>query len=125
MTDDTPKPFDARQETIDRTKDLGRDAVQIAKWSVVIYPACIVLGLIAGGIGAYVVADMYVGTLLTVLAVLAGIPLGGVFGFWCAGAIVAGMFGDLVFDAGWQATKIGWKANKHRRARKRGDSGEA
>lgn len=91
---------------------LGRSAVKTAIWSVVIYPAVILASMIGCGMATYVYADAYLTSWLYALSVCMAVMLGGVGGFFLSAAIVSSMVGDLVFDAGWEGVKLGWKAGR-------------
>lgn len=103
------KHVSLKEDAAARAKDIRRDAVGILKWAFVIYPVCILTGLIGGGIGAGLYAGAHFGFILTTLSAIAGVAVGGAVGFYAAAAIISGLVGDLIFDAGWQGSKIGWK----------------
>jgi hypothetical protein len=104
--------LDLREEAMEKSIALGRSAVKTAIWSVVIYPAVILASMIGCGMATYVYADAYLTSWLYALSVCMAVMLGGVGGFFLSAAIVSSMVGDLVFDAGWEGVKLGWKAGR-------------
>lgn len=100
---------DLKKEALEKTQGLGRDAVKIAKAAVWIYPLCVLVLFVVGGFGGYYAGALYAAW-LGWLCVLPGLALGAVAGYFTAGVIMAGLIGDLMFDAQWQTSKLGWKA---------------
>lgn len=110
--------LDLREEVMEKSVELGRSAVKTVMWSAVIYPVVILVSMIGCGMATYIYADAYLTSWLYALSVCVAVVLGGVGGFFLSAAIVSGMVGDLVFDAGWEGVKLGWKAGRRTLANK-------
>lgn len=101
-----------KQKAVETAKEAKKGAINAAFWGIVLHVVLVPLGFLLGGLGAYAGAvwyDVENGFYVTGL-VLLGIPAGGVIGFFAAQLALAGMIEDVVWDTGWSATKIGYKA---------------
>lgn len=91
----------------------GKLGAGFAVKAAIIYVITMVLCFIGGGVGGYYGADYFAWTgwkvwVCTVTGLIAGI----VAGFYTGQMIVYGMVQDLMFDAGIEAGKAGYKAAK-------------
>ena len=97
-----------KKQAADISRDAGFSAVKVLWWSFFIYPSTVLAGLFIGGTVVFFLAQAYIDGILLFLAASLGVAAGGIGGFFAATMIISGLFGDVMFDAGWQGAKLGW-----------------
>jgi hypothetical protein len=100
-----------KKEMKTRAASYGRAGFGLAVKAGILYAAFILLGLVGGGAGGWWgAAHLGWSGWSTGLCAFLGIVAGGVAGFFLAQIAVLGIIQDMLLDAGIKAGKVGYRA---------------